>query len=209
MTYSGWVGLVMPARSGPRPKHARTPPFGFELNTDGCRNVSSWPLNHAFSIRRCPPLPAFAVPAMSARAAIAAMTVASHLSRFMSVPFSAGGRGRRDVLVQPEHVGRVVARLEGDELRVGGRRIGRADLVLARLAGEVDIHRVRSVRGERCPGVSGPGRIAGEARAVVRPGDDVEDVRRAAFPERCLLLRHACHGAAGVVDVDLALRRGL
>jgi hypothetical protein len=52
MTYSGWVGLVMLARSGPRPKHAKTPPLGFALNTEGCRNVISWPSNQAFSIRR-------------------------------------------------------------------------------------------------------------------------------------------------------------
>ena len=86
MTYSGWVGLLMPDRSGPSPKQAKTPPLGFALNSDGCKNVISWPAYQAFSMRSCPPLPAYAVPASSTVAASAATVAASHLSRYMSFP---------------------------------------------------------------------------------------------------------------------------
>jgi hypothetical protein len=74
----------MPDMSGPSPKHANTPPLGFALNSDGCRKVISWPLHQAFSIRSCPPLPAYAVPVMNAAAAIAATAAANHLSRCIS-----------------------------------------------------------------------------------------------------------------------------
>jgi hypothetical protein len=37
---------------------ANTPPFGFSLNTEGCRKLTGWPSYHPGSMRNWPPLPA-------------------------------------------------------------------------------------------------------------------------------------------------------
>src|SRR5215217_5874040 len=133
MTNSGWVGRLTGEMSGPSPKHASTPPLGFALNTDGCRNVTSWPLYQAFSIRNCPPGPAWAVPVISAAAAIVATRKMSRRIvplppldwRAARLPRSEPARrplghpllrgGRLDVLVEPEQVVRVVPVLDRDQ----------------------------------------------------------------------------------------------
>src|SRR6478735_5962492 len=91
---------------------------------------------------------------------------------------------RRNVLVQTEHIRRVVALLDRDELRVSLRRIGRPHLVVTGFAGEVHVHRVGSVCRQRGARTPRPRRVVVEAHTVHRPGDDIEEIRRRALRER-------------------------
>src|SRR3954447_3990915 len=76
----------MPVRSGPRPKQANVPPFGFALNNDSCRNDTWCPAYQPGSIRKWPPLAAPAAPACPTTAATANASRVAVLRRFMVPP---------------------------------------------------------------------------------------------------------------------------
>src|SRR3954470_21931050 len=76
----------MPVRSGPRPKQANVPPFGFELNNDGCKNDTWCPAYQPGSIRSWPPLAAPAAPACPTTAARANVSTVAIRRTFMVTP---------------------------------------------------------------------------------------------------------------------------
>src|SRR5436190_9348481 len=98
-----------------------------------------------------------------------------------------------DVLVEPEHVGRVVALLHGDESRVGRRWVRRPDLVGLVVTGEVDVGDVRTRARQRGTSGTCPLDVLVEAGAIRGAHDDVADVSRVAVAEGCRVLRHAGH----------------
>src|SRR3954453_22380534 len=71
---------------------------------------------------------------------------------------------RGDVLVEPEQVGRVVAPLDVDEPGERRRRVRRADLLGAGLAGEVHVRRVGAVSADRGTGCPRPVGVHREVR---------------------------------------------
>src|SRR5581483_11167380 len=103
--------------------------------------------------------------------------------------------GRRDVLVDPEDVARVVAALQRLQATVLLGAVGLADALLALVAEEIHVD-ARLVRLERGPEGTHPVPLALEPVGVLGAGADVVGEAGVAAVERRAVLADAADGAA-------------
>src|SRR5215212_4619887 len=124
--------------------------------------------------------------------------------RFQGAPRSGSSRRWPNVRVQPEHVGWIIAVLQGDEAVVGRGAVGGADPRLALVAEEADEDAAIGDRLEGRPGGARPGDLIAGDRGVGPGGVDPKRPFRVSVTHGRFLGADAPHGPA---ELDQRYRR--
>ena len=125
-----------------------------------------------------------------------------HAPSFLRCSFAAGqSRARRDVVVEPEHIGRVVLRLQRRQPLVRRRLVGCAARLWVGDRQEVEVRPAR-VRRQRRSDTTPPRDSTLVVLGVRSGGHRVNQEGRVAVAERGRVRRHATHRPTHMVQVN-------